>query len=184
MSGCASAHGDVGRDSELADLVEREAIRTVLARYCRGADRCDEELLASCYHDDAVDKHGPFEGSAEQFAAWVIDKQRTTSIITQHAVSNVVIELDEDRTTAWVESTFRAVHARPANETFAEPFIDTFWGRYIDRFEKRLGRWAIASREVVHDWSERRAAGPNMPNVVTYRSGKKDRADPSYERTP
>jgi hypothetical protein len=168
----------------LQDLIERDAIRQVLARYCRGADRCDIELLASCYHDDAIDRHGPFAGSAEQFATWVIDKQRTTSIITQHAVSNVVIEFDETRTTAWVESAFTATHVRPPNETFAEPFLDQFWGRYVDRFEKRGETWAIASREVVHDWSERRACGPNMPNVQAYRSGKKDRTDPSYERVP
>ncbi len=171
-----------GTDRALQDLLERDAIRQVLARYCRGADRCDIELLASCYHDDAIDSHGPFAGSAQQFADWVIDKQRTTSIITQHAVSNVVIEFDEARRTAWVESAFAATHIRPPGGDFDEPYLDTFWGRYVDRFTKRDGRWAIASREVVHDWSERRACGPRMPNVDSYRPGRKDRSDPSYER--
>jgi hypothetical protein len=168
--------------SQLSELVERDAIRQVLARYCRGADRCDAELLASCYHDDATDRHGPFSGSAREFAEWVIDKQRVTSIITQHAVSNVVIEFDETGSVAWVESAFTATHVRPPDDTFAEPFIDTFWGRYVDRFEKRGDRWAICTREVVHDWSERRAAGARMPKTETYRAGQKDRSDPSYER--
>lgn len=166
----------------LTELLERDAISQVLHRYTRAADRCDAELLASCYHPDAIDKHGPFAGSAQEFAEWVIGKQRTTSIITQHALANINIDFDETRATAWAETVFTATHVRPPDESFAEPFIDTFWGRYVDRFEKRGGEWRIASREVVHDWSERRAAGPNMPHVETYRAGRKDRTDPSYER--
>jgi SnoaL-like domain len=167
-------------EAALRDLLDRVAIREVLARYCRAADRCDEELLRSCYHQDALDRHGRFAGSADDFASWVIQVQRTSSITTQHAVSNVVIELAGS--TAWVESAFTAMHVRPAGEGFDEPFLDTFWGRYVDRFEQRDGVWAIASREVVHDWSERRACGPRMPQAGTYRAGRRDRGDMSYER--
>jgi hypothetical protein len=164
----------------LGNLLDREAIREVLTRYCRAADRCDEDLLRSCYHQDALDRHGRFSGSAGDFASWVIGVQRTSSITTQHATSNVVIDLAGP--VAWVESAFTATHIRPPAGEFAEPFVDTFWGRYVDRFEKRDGVWAIASREVVHDWSERRACGPPMPHVDTYRAGRRDRADASYER--
>ena len=164
----------------LGDLLDRAAIREVLVRYCRAADRCDEELLRSCYHQDALDRHGRFCGPAGDFASWVIEVQRTSSVTTQHAVSNVVIELDGP--VAWVESAFTATHVRPPGDGFGEPFLDTFWGRYVDRFEKRDGVWAIASREVVHDWSERRACGPLMPHAGTYRAGRRDRDDASYER--
>jgi hypothetical protein len=162
------------------DLLDRAAIREVLVRYCRAVDRCDEELLRSCYHRDALDRHGRFAGSAGDFAAWVTEVQRTSSIMTQHAVSNVVIELAG--ALAWVESAFAATHVRPPGDGFGEPFIDTFWGRYVDRFERRDGRWAITSREVVHDWSESRACGPLMPHADTYRQGRRDRGDASYVR--
>jgi hypothetical protein len=167
-------------EAALHDLLDRAAIREVLVRYCRAADRCDEELLRSCYHQDALDRHGRFAGTADDFASWVIQVQRTSSIVTQHAVSNVVIELAGS--VAWVESAFIATHIRPAADGFDKPFVDTFWGRYVDRFEKRAGVWAIASREVVHDWSERRACGPPMSHVGTYRAGRRDRGDASYER--
>lgn len=168
------------REAALRELLDRTAIREVLARYCRAADRCDEELLRSCYHPDALDRHGRFAGTAADFAAWVTGVQRTTSITTQHAVSNVVIELAG--ATAWVESAFMATHVRPAAAGFDQPFLDTFWGRYVDRFEKRDGLWAIASREVVHDWSECRGCGPLMAQADAYRAGRRDRGDPSYER--
>ena len=164
----------------LRDLLDRAAIREVLARYCRAADRCDEELMRACYHQDALDKHGAFGGAAMDFVSWVIHVQRTNSLTTQHAVSTVVIELAGP--VAWVESAFEATHVRPAADGFDEPFIETFWGRYVDRFEKRAGRWAISSREVAHDWSERRACGPRMPHVDAYRPGLRDRSDVSYER--
>ena len=125
------------RAAALQDLLDRAAIREVLARYCRAADRCDEELLRSCYHPGALDRHGRFAGTATDFAAWVTGVQRTTSITTQHAVSNVVIELAG--ATAWVESAFMATHVRPAAGGYAEPFLDTFWGRYVDRFANRDG---------------------------------------------
>jgi hypothetical protein len=166
----------------LGDLLDRAAVREVLTRYCRAADRCDQEFLRGCYHAGTADRHGPFAGSADAFATRVVDRQRTTSITTQHAVSNVVIELAGD--TAWVESAFTATHVRPAsNEGPGDgPFIDTFWGRYVDRFDRRGGTWAITTRKVVHDWSERRAAGPPMPAVATYAAGRRDRDDISYRR--
>jgi hypothetical protein len=164
----------------LRDLLDRTAIREVLFRYCRAADRCDEELMRSCYHPDALDQHGRFGGAAEDFVSWVIRVQRTTSLTTQHAISNVVIDLAGP--VAWAESAFMATHVRPAADGFDEPFIETFWGRYADRFEQRAGRWAIACREVAHDWSERRACGPRMPHADAYRPGLRNRSDVSYER--
>lgn len=171
--------GDTGQTA-LSGLFDRAAIHEVLARYCRAADRCDEELLRSCYHPDALDHHGRFTGDASDFASWVIQVQRSSTIATQHAVSNVVIELAG--TVAWVESAFTATHIRRMGEGAGERFIDTFWGRYVDRFERRDGAWAIATREVVHDWSERRPCGPLMPHADTYREGRQDPEDASYKR--
>ena len=37
-------------------LLDERDIREVLLRYCRGVDRCDAELISSCYHADAVDE--------------------------------------------------------------------------------------------------------------------------------
>ena len=41
----------------LQSLLDREAIRDCLLRYCRGIDRCDEEALRSAYWEDATDCH-------------------------------------------------------------------------------------------------------------------------------
>src|SRR5262245_17777267 len=44
-------------------LLDKQAIQEVLARYCRGVDRADLELLRSVYHPDAIDNHGTFNGN-------------------------------------------------------------------------------------------------------------------------
>ncbi len=32
--------------------------------------------------------------------------------------------------------------------------LETFGGRYVDRFERRDGEWKIAHRTVVHEWDK------------------------------
>ena len=48
-------------DTELNDRLQRmldhSEIRDVLARYARGIDRADGELLKTCYYADAIEEH-------------------------------------------------------------------------------------------------------------------------------
>jgi hypothetical protein len=166
-------------EDALRRLLDRDAIRAVLARYCRGADRCDEQLISSCYHEDSTDRHGEFEGTGREFASLVAKEQSKTVAMTQHAISNIVIELAGD--VAWVESAFIAAHVRLALEDDQGPgATETFWGRYLDVFERRDGAWAIVTREVIHDWSERRPIGLPMPSSKLYPAGRRDIRDASY----
>ena len=38
------------------------------------------------------------------------------------------------------------------------PQLDTWWGRYLDEYECRDGRWAISHRVCVHEWTSIAAA--------------------------
>lgn len=129
------------------------AIKAVLYRYCRGIDRCDVDLISGAYHDDAYDDHGNFKGTGAEFSVWVTERLRRVAQRTTHVLTNVLVELDGD--VAHVESYYIGTHF-----FFQDPEIMQFHGRYIDRFEKRSGRWAISRRQVVHDWSERRRVEP------------------------
>src|SRR4051794_32952980 len=99
--------GDAG---ELAWLVDERAIRTVLLRYCRGIDRMDRELVRSCYHDDAVDDHGTFRGTADEFVEWcfrLLGRYEST----MHLVANMLIEpAHGDTDTASAETYGIAFH--------------------------------------------------------------------------
>jgi hypothetical protein len=135
--------------AQLQALLDREAIRDCLVRYCRGIDRADEAALRSAYWDDATDCHGAWNGSAAGFIAQALERLRQGGRRV-HQVTQVAIELQGD--VAAVESGFFALQApaaKPAQETF-------LCGRYVDRFERRQGDWRIAARTVVYDWIEER----------------------------
>ena len=135
--------------ADLQSLLDREAIRDCLYRYCRGIDRADEAALRSAYWDDASDCHGAWSGSAEGFIAQALPKLRQGGRRV-HQITNVLIELHGDR--AAVESSFFALQA-----TAAQPTQETFLcGRYVDRFERRGTAWRVAARTVVYDWIEER----------------------------
>lgn len=137
------------RDDALAALLDREAIRDCLNRYCRGIDRIDEEALRSAYWEDATDCHGAWNGSATGFIDQALARMRLGGRRV-HQISSIAIELHGD--VAGVESSFLALQAAaatPSRETFLA-------GRYVDRFERRDAEWRIVARTVVYDWIEER----------------------------
>ena len=94
-------------EKELRELKDREAIREVVHRYCQAVDRCDLELLISCYHPDSYDDHGFFAGNGHDFARFVIPvlQQIDSSV---HSITNSRIELSGDR--AYCASQWSVVH--------------------------------------------------------------------------
>jgi len=135
--------------AQLQALLDREAIRECLYRYCRGIDRADEDALRSAYWDDATDCHGAWNGSAEGFIDQAMQRLRKGGRRVHH-LNNVSIELHDE--VAAVESYFLALQA-PAEPAGQQTFL---CGRYVDRFERRHDEWRIAARTVVYDWIEER----------------------------
>lgn len=133
----------------LDDLVAQQEIRDVLARYTRGIDRMDRELVLSCYHPGALDDHGAFRGTAEEFADWVAEALAHFDS-TMHFLGQQLVEVAGDR--AHSETYCVAYHRRAPRD--AEQGHDLWMGlRYVDVFERRDGEWRIESRRCVFDWT-------------------------------
>ena len=49
-------------------LLDREQLRDVAMRYCRGVDRLDADCMKSAYWPEAIDEHGSFIGNAHDFS--------------------------------------------------------------------------------------------------------------------
>lgn len=165
----------------LRQLLAKQEIHDVLMRYARGVDRLDEALLRSCYHADSHDDHGHFKGTGWDFAAFIVRSLAERAHHTTHAVANVLIELDaQDACLARAES-YGLSHLRRRDRDGTE-WLDVFAGRYLDRFERRDGVWAIARRLVVHDWSASSAlGGAGFPLALEgFTQGRRDRDDPVY----
>jgi SnoaL-like domain len=134
-------------EAAICELQDRQSIHDCLMTYSRGVDRLDRDLLLSVYHSDATDDHGVFVGSPEQFADWAIQMHTDTHLSHQHCIFNYTIDLDGD--VAHTEAYYMFIGL---NRT-GTPLTMT-GGRYLDRFERRDGRWAIAARICVRDWAQ------------------------------
>jgi hypothetical protein len=175
----------------VAELQDRQAIHDCLMTYSRGIDRLDRDLLLSVYHEDAIDDHGVFVGSPEEFADWAIAMHTATHLSHQHCVLNYTCELDGD--VAHTETYYMFVGINRRGPAFAMS-----GGRYLDRLEKREGRWAIAARVCVRDWAPLTEAPEQLDQSALtvvkgldervaelLRSGAqpaRDRSDASYDR--
>ena len=58
---------DAELERRLRDQLDREEIWRVMQNYGRGLDRLDFELVRSCYWDDAIEDHGNYVGSPDEF---------------------------------------------------------------------------------------------------------------------
>lgn len=173
-------------------LQARGAIADCLARYARGVDRFDRELVRSAFHPDAIDDHGKFIGGPEEFADWALNQHADAHLSHQHCLLNHLCELDGH--TAHAETYFMFVAMNRHG-----PPCTVLGGRYLDRFEKRAGVWAIAYRLTVRDWvlSEGRVDLDQQSSFTSTRASlppairafmdagpgpRRDRNDPSYRR--
>ena len=137
-------------DVKLQELLDREAIRDCLYRYCRGIDRGDETALRSSYWPDATDRHGAYSGPVEGFIQMALGVFKTNPR-NVHQVSNILIEF-RGATDARVETYFNALQRGPGKDGVVRQFL--LVGRYCDSFQKRGGEWRVAQRTVVYDWVE------------------------------
>src|SRR3954447_11003493 len=89
-------------EDQLQELLAEREIRKVLLRYCRGVDRCDRDLIASCFHDDAIDDHGNWQSRGKEIADRIVGLVKPGSARAMHFIGNLLIEVEGD--TAFAES--------------------------------------------------------------------------------
>jgi 3-phenylpropionate/cinnamic acid dioxygenase small subunit len=65
---------------------------------------------------------------------------------TKHLVTNIIVDVDEEAGTAAARSYITALQALP--DLPLQPIVS---GRYLDRFERRDGRWRFVERRVQID---------------------------------
>jgi hypothetical protein len=162
---------------DLQRLLDEHAIRRRLLEYCRGVDRLDADLVRGVYHPDGTDDHGSFVGLGVDFADYVVRRLGETCEATMHVVGDSIIDF-AGADTAFVETQ---VHAYQQRRDEQGPFLETFGGRYVDRFERRHGDWKIAHRLVVHDWDKVERIQPAFA-PAKFTDGIRNGDDPSYRR--
>lgn len=166
-------------EQTVARLAAHEEIRQAMYAYARGVDRLDEALITGAYHDDAWDDHGNFRGDRTTAVGVIMHRGATgATIASMHQIGNVLIDLHDDDESADVETYFVAYQLRNVD---GRTFTRMRAGRYLDRFERRDGRWRIAKRHVVDDWSRLDEVVASAPEVGADNTlGVRTREDASY----
>jgi hypothetical protein len=163
-------------ESKLQRFLDEAEIRRVHIRYCRGVDRMDWDLIRSCYHPDAIDRHGAYEGGVEGFIAWAAELLPTFEC-TQHFTGNQYVQVEGD--VAFAEHYAQAIHrTRAVGDMPASDWIA--FVRYVDRMERRNGEWRIADRMVVLDSQRSDPVAANLPPLENFHTGRRDKDDMSY----
>ena len=163
-----------GRDREVQELLDKQAIHEVMIRYCRGLDRMDAELIGSAYHSDAHDDHGGRTFRGADIGQSILDWTRELKVVMgSHHLTNQTIHLDGD--IAASESYYSGFMLERHDD--GEQRTIQMVGRYLDRLERRGGEWRISERVVVPEmvrYLPSDAAGPH------WHSDARPDPDPSY----
>ena len=161
------------------DLVAQQEIRDVLARYTRGIDRRDVELVRGAYHPDAHDDHGAYHGDLDGFVEWLGTGVWSYFDATRHFLGNPLVEVDGDA--AHAETYCVAYHRRSTRDGEQGHDLVTAL-RYVDRLERRGNEWRIADRRCVFDWTRRDPIAGEWELPPDALRGRRDRDDPVYDR--
>ena len=167
-------------DSKIQEILDKESIRELVYTYCRAADRHDNELMRTLYHEDAYDDHGSFfKGKAMEFLDLLPEIQKSMGIL-HHNVTTHNIKLSGAR--AEGETYIIAFHQVLTEEGNYDVLIG---GRYFDEYEKRNDVWKFSSRAVDADWvyvNDPSQVNLKHPMIEGADIGSPSKEDPSYQR--
>jgi len=162
----------------IEEAKDRQEIEDCLLKYTRGVDRHDKALMRSAYHADALDEHGVANAVAGDFCDWAIGYHAENQNQHHHIITNTSLDLDGDVAHGETYYLFWG------DNKVGAPTLA--FGRYIDRFEKRDGRWAIARRVCLTEQTTSLEAVELPPEFVAVMNSTgpstRDSDDLSYDR--
>jgi hypothetical protein len=154
-------------------LVDKDEIRDVVYRYCRGVDRGDGPLLSSVYHADAFDDHAGMTFTGETVGEGLTGAMLELMTMTSHHITTLLIEVEGDR--AGSEAYYIGIHRPHAGSADVRMMS---CGRYLDTLERRDGSWRILQRLVAVDMCRTFAIDDEVDFGPWL--ARRDHDDPSY----
>lgn len=159
--------------ADLREMLDRQAIAETIQRYCRAVDRLDKPLALSVFHPGAEADFSPVYQGDAQGAVDFVFASHARVLRVSHQIGTTIVTFGPDCDTAGSEAAFHSTARFMVDDKLTQLDI---WGRYLDRWSKRDGRWAIDRRRTIFDFDETRAVTGSMGSPDTAR----DRTDPSH----
>lgn len=160
--------------SIIDDLISKQEIHDVLCKYCRGLDRMDKEMAYSVWHGDGTALyHDMYKGTGHGFIDWVWGAHAAMERHS-HQIANAIINIEGDSANSETYITV-ALWTKPDNNGKQQEIICR--GRYLDRWSKRKGKWAIDHRQHILDMQTFHDLNRGCPDQLS----KRDTGDASYQ---
>jgi hypothetical protein len=160
----------------VAELLAKHAITEQLYAYCRGIDRMDRNLTRNLWHPDGTADYSPhYSGDPDGLIdfVWASHEPFLGHV---HHITNVLIELSTPET-AVSEAQAIVFLREPADGAQQAPHILSI--RYIDRWSRRRGTWAVDARTLVNDAAIHLQELPT-PDSALDSQARRSFEDPSY----
>lgn len=159
-------------EAELCALLDKQAIAEQLFNYCRAVDRLDIALGHRVFHADATADYGAdlFQGTGRGVIDFICASHLHT-VNHSHQICNSIVLLDGDH--AGSETYFHSATRIMVEGNLSQIRV---YGRYLDRWARRGGRWAITERKTIFDFDETR----DVALTERHEQGTRDQTDPSY----
>jgi hypothetical protein len=169
-------------------LLVKQALREVLQNYTRSIDRLDRELMETVWWPDAtVEYEGAIKGSPKEIIDDFMRSHRGYAT-HHHQLGNMKVVVDGDRAAS---ETYVTAVLRSFPDQDGRTVDMVIRGRYLDKWSRRDGVWAIDDRYYISDvYSEYEVLTgkalpleqlPDRQDLSSTRASR-DRNDPSYER--
>ena len=165
-------------ERKLQHMIDRQDILDCLTRTSRGNDRFDRELIVGAYHEDGCHELGSRLIRGSEYGDHANHAHAAIAETNLHNITMHSCEIDGD--VAHAESYMIGLFADKGGATSR-----ILAGRYIDRLEKRDGKWGIVLRRATVEVAlEGKAILPNGNGLVGsgYLKGDRGKTDPSYQR--
>lgn len=170
--------------AQQTDIIARQSIEEVLARYARAIDRLDLELLKTVFHEDGVNhEYSGGEVNLHRWSEHIIPQLKSLFAGTMHHITHKSITVSGDRAAS--EAYFISYHLVRGGRSEAVRFFGEQYaartealgcletgheyiggGRYLHRWEKRDGLWKISERTATLEWNHYRPATPAEPGSM------------------
>jgi len=161
-------------DAKLHSVLAQQSLHDLNMAYARAADRADEALMASIFHDDATVVAGVCNGTGAAYARDITAFIRNNLTRCFHSVANEWFEIRGDH--AIGESYVIAAVTAGGKDTMTG-------GRYVDAYERRGGVWKISHRVFVEDWNNAQPTSHETTGMYASLTthGCFGKSDPVYE---
>jgi hypothetical protein len=166
-------------DTAIETLFAKQAIADMLYTYCRAMDRIDEELTLSIWHPDGTCNYSSTPGVPDMLFRDYLPgstKARRGFANHSHQITNILIQPNGDLAVS--EAYFTAsLQTHPVDGVV----LEHLWrGRYLDRWSRRDGKWAIDHRQVVFDSYTPYEFDSEKLKGAPLSLSRRDKDDPSY----